>query len=300
MKHRTRSIKSARRVAVVAAAATLLVGACEASEPDAADTEVDTEVSDGGDPASMSEGAAAAPTTDADVAPTPESTAATTPSPAEEPAAVAEGQLTGDAPNVHAVAAAHQTIATSRAEVAGVAAVVQASRVAPPSGEVVGEWIAALTQLEQALDADAIRALGDDPVLEEVAGPIDELDVSVRNVIELLDPATGDPDYLGALAEAQAAVVRWETAVPGVEVAWEDAIARWTAQWELAVDDWELAWEQAVAEWELAWEQAVAEWELAWEQTVVEWELAWEQAAADWRQAWQDAVDEWTAESGAD
>jgi hypothetical protein len=198
---------------------------------------------------------------------------------------------------VHAAVAAAQTVTVSEVEAADLGRIMKQVSARSVDDGTVAEWIAALTRLERALDAEAIRALGDDPVVEQIAGPVDELDRAVIRVIALLDPANGRPDYLAALLEARTAVERWETAVPGMEDAWEDAVARWAAEWERAVADWEQAWADAVAEWEQSWADAVAEWERAWADAVAEWEQAWADAVAEWERAWQEAVEEWEREA---
>ncbi len=313
------------RWAAAVAAAAMVAGACQAEEPDGVDAVERTEQSsvrsdegapvgssvaaedagegtpvgssvaaeDAGDElaAEPSDVASAEPGDDAGGDPTSTEPAADDPGDVEP---VAESTMPDDVPEVAVAAAASRTIETSESQVAGMARMVTtASSTTPPDADTVAEWVASLRLLEQALDADAIRALGDDPLVEEIAGPIDALDQSVQRVIALLDPPSGSPDLLGALAEVQSGLAAWEAAVPGMEQAWQDAVERWSAAWDDAVAEWESAWAEAVAEWELAWADAVAEWELAWADAVAEWEQQWADAVADWEQQWADAAAEW-------
>ena len=247
------------RAAALVAAAAFLATACQdvdgdaANAPvliDAASTTVATVVDSTTQPATQAPPTAAPDTT--------------------EPVAVTVTGLRS--PAVYAAAAVGQDIDHSGQQTIRLAGAIERAAADPSDEQIVGEWIAALTELERALDADAIRALGDDPVLDEIAGPVADLDAATLRVIALLDPASGSPDYIGALVEARAAVERWHAAVPGMEDAWDGALIRWTAEWEQAVDDWEAEWAAAVADWEMEWEAAVAEWEAEWAAAVEEWQ----------------------------
>ena len=191
---------------------------------------------------------------------------------------------------------ARQLLTASETAAESLGAAVDGRSDEPPAPDIVATWIAELTRLERALDADTIRSLGDDPVFDTIAGPVGELDAATIRVLALLDPPAGEPDIVGALVEAQAAVTAWEAAVPGMEDAWDDAVARWTDEWETAVADWEQEWADAVAEWEAEWAAAVAVWEEEWADAVAAWEAEWAAAVAEWEQEWADAVAEWEAE----
>ncbi len=285
----TRPTPSTRRLAAVAAVAVLAASACDDADENGAARTLFEDVG----PAETAT-STASETTAETLAPSTTDVSVDDRRAPDDTVAVAPVAMR--APQVHAAAATQQTIAQTEIHAARLVETVDRASGDPTADEVVHEWIVALTALEQVLDADAIRAIGDDPVLEEIAAPIDDLDESVVRVLDLLDPPTGEPDILGALVEARGAVERWEAAVPGIEESWDDAVARWTAEWEQAVDDWEQAWADAVAEWEQAWADAVAEWEAEWELAVAEWERAWADAVAEWEQAWADAVAEWEAE----
>ncbi len=201
--------------------------------------------------------------------------------------------LAAGVPEVQAVVAAREGVSVSQGYVVALAGSHRATSTAEPTSETVAGWIVDLTRLERALDADAIRALGDHPALERIAAPVEDLDASTLRVIALLDPESGAPDYLGALNEVSVAITRWREVEPDVEAAWTELVAEWESEWERAIADWEQAWADAVAEWEAAWEAATLEWEAAWAEAVTEWEAAWEAAAADWEAAWAQAAAEW-------